>query len=120
AELRDLDNVLQVLYGAIERILRVFALGHAATAVVVANEAVVLCEELDPVAPHRAIQLILEMGQPIRRFHERRSVAHRRPRERRAVERLRQAYRLAHLDLSSTARGNAGRDRSPHAARSIE
>jgi hypothetical protein len=95
--LRRLDHRHEILGRAVDRQLRDVSLAHAATALVIADEAVVLREETNPVAPDRAFGVVLEVGEPIRRFDERWSGARLGPGDRRAVGGLGQAYRLAHL-----------------------
>ena len=51
------------------------ALGHAVAALVVADEPVMTRERGVPVAPDRAAPFEVEMRQPVRRLHERRSAA---------------------------------------------
>src|SRR6188508_1692489 len=93
--LRRRDDGFEILRGSVERQLADLAFAHAAAALVVTNEAVVLGEEPDPVLPDRALRLVLEVRQPVRRFDQGRPTSRVRPRDRRAVGGLRQVYRLA-------------------------
>src|SRR6188768_2962234 len=92
--LRRRDDGFEILRRSVERQLADLALAHAAAALVVTNEAVVLGKEPDPVLPDRALRLVLEVRQPVRRFDQGRATSRVRPRDRRAVGGLRQVYRL--------------------------
>src|SRR6185436_3361604 len=61
---------------------------------VVANEAIVIGEEPDPVLPDRALGVVLEVREPVPCLDERRTFARVRPCDRGAVGGLRQVYRL--------------------------
>src|SRR5437588_2908378 len=83
--LGGVDDLLEVVDPARGRQLTGLPVAHAAAALVVADEAKVLSEELDPVSPHRTFPIVLEMSKPGSGFDERRPAARLGPGELHAV-----------------------------------
>src|SRR5690606_33812046 len=75
ARLGSLDDLLEVFDRTIQRELVDVPIAHAAAAVVIADEARMTGEELDPVSPDGAVQLVFQMREPVRHLHDRRPVA---------------------------------------------
>src|SRR4029077_20793088 len=69
--------------------------GQAAAALVVADQGVVARHLLEPAAPHRALPVVLEVVQPVRRLEQRRPVARDRVGDAHAVGRSAEADLLA-------------------------
>ena len=69
-------------------------IAHTASALVIADEPQVAGEKADPVAPHRAVTLVFEMGEPIGGLYQRRSAAGYRPRQARPIGRLQETNML--------------------------
>ena len=84
---RRVDDRSEIASPLIERQDAVLPVAHAAAAFVVAHEAAVRGEEVQPVAPDRTLPLVFEMRQPVGRFHEDRAGARFRPRQPRPVRR---------------------------------
>src|SRR5262249_575168 len=61
---------LEIADPALERQLIDLPVGHPAAAVVPTHEPEVVAEEAEPVPPDRALQLVLEVGEPVRRLDE--------------------------------------------------
>ena len=67
---RRVDHCLEVGQLPVERQIRGVPVGHPAAALVVAHEPEVSREELHPVTPDRALPLVFEMAQPVRRLDD--------------------------------------------------
>ena len=75
-ELREpggVDHGLQVPHPRLERDVLDIPIREAAAALVVPDHRVPLAQSLEPVPPQRAVPIELEMGEPGRGAHERRS-----------------------------------------------
>src|SRR3546814_1343732 len=64
------DDVLQVADPVLLRQVACLPVRHPAAALVVADVAEVLAEEPHPVRPDRAVQVVLQVGQPRRRLDQ--------------------------------------------------
>ena len=79
------DDLLEIPDAAIHRQIADVPVGHAAATLVVADVAVVIAQKAGPVVPYRTLEVMLEVGQPGGRLHQRRPRARLRPREPSAV-----------------------------------
>src|SRR5262249_52650958 len=91
---RGNSHGLDVLDPAFERKLVDLPVRHPAAAFVPAQESEVIAEEVKPVPPNGALQLVLEMAQPVRRLDEDRTLADLGPGELDAVDRAQVADSL--------------------------
>ncbi|HEX5628109.1 MAG TPA: alpha/beta hydrolase, partial [Usitatibacteraceae bacterium] len=73
-EAGGIHHRFQVAHPGFEGDVRHVAIGEPAAALVHAQQPVIARERLDPRLPDRALPLVLEMGQPVRRPDERRTV----------------------------------------------
>ena len=70
------DDAFEVVDEGLERDLRRVPVGHAVRALIVADERMAARELVKPVAPDRALPVLLEMIEPVGRLHQRRPFAH--------------------------------------------
>ena len=81
------DNALEIRHPAVQRELSGRPIGKATTPLVVPNERVPFAHPLQPVTPHRAPPVDLDVSEPVAGFHYRRAAAVPRPCEPHAVRR---------------------------------
>ncbi len=84
-EAEVVDDRLEVFDQRVEREVPDVVVGKAVAALVVAHQRAVPREVDEPVPPHRALPVVVEMGDPVRGAYERRSRPDRRVREACAV-----------------------------------
>src|SRR5437870_714735 len=103
---RGVDHGLQIMHPGLERNVPDLPVGDAIAAFIVADDRVMFAQFAEPVPPHRAVPLKIQVVQPIRGLYERV------PRPRR---RIRDAYTVAR-DAESNF---LARPRSRHATGSL-
>ncbi len=110
---RSLHHGLEVPHPRVDGELVDVPVGEAAPALVVSDERVVAGELSQPVAPHRALQVEIEVAEPVRRLHERRALAHAGPGDTDAVRRLAEPVLLAHQRVARLPGAEVGHAASP-------
>src|SRR3569833_2884329 len=75
ARIARVDDRSEILRPACRREIADVPVAHATAPLVVADEAVLAREELDPVFPDRAFQVVVEVGEPVGGLDERGTLA---------------------------------------------
>ena len=91
------DDGLEVPTMRLEREVVDVVIGEAVAPLVVAHECATLREADEPMPPHRALPVVVEVGDPVRGTHERRARTDRREREASAIVRRAELDVLSHL-----------------------
>jgi hypothetical protein len=98
-ESRGIDHRGQIAHVGVERRSALEpAVGQPAATLVIADERAPSAQLPDPVAPHRAVPLVIEVGHPVARLDQRRPFAIDRIGEADAVERGAEASLVPHRD----------------------
>src|SRR5262249_17299997 len=95
-EARRVDDAFEIAYPGLERKILGVAIRESTAAGVVSEQFVVTREDVQPRPPGKAAPLVLEMREPGRRHHQRRSVAAHRISEANAVRRRTETDVLLH------------------------
>jgi hypothetical protein len=93
-ELGGVDHGLEISYQHVERGVGRVVIRQAAPARVVPIETQALADRVEPGAPHRRLPVDIDVREPVRRAHQRRTVAVRCKRQPRPVRRPREAQIL--------------------------
>ncbi len=70
-----IDHVGEIGHPGVERDSHLVPVGQTATPLVVADQPIPVRQRRQPVSPHGAVPLQIQMGQPVRGLHERRSAS---------------------------------------------